>query len=470
MQKWFLSLLIFVLWCQVAPAQPYPIGTQTITWQDPARNNRNVQTYLYYPGVTAGSNAAVASGSFPVVVIGHGFTMSYSPYTYLADTLVPKGYIVAIPNTETGFSPSHSEFAADLAFVVSKLYSENANSGSSFYQHVTLKSCIAGHSMGGGCTMLAAANNPNATCTVTMALAETNPSAISAATSVTVPSLVLSGSDDCVTPAASNQTPAYNNLPGCKSHIIITDGGHCNFGTSNFNCNFGEMTCNPGGPALPAATQRALTCRFLTPWLDRFLKSDGNAGILFNSRFNTSVASGAITGSVQCLVLPLELLEFSGKATDKQIELFWKTANELNIRHFTVEKSMDGIEFVREKTIEPGLTNYRWIDENPSSGWQFYRLRIEESDGLTTYSPVVAVQFHSAGMIIWPNPAADEVVIQAKQTQAAPIQIFDALGRMMFSYEPTEHDNMPLRVNVASWPAGLYRVFCTNQSVILIRK
>jgi dienelactone hydrolase len=440
-----LCILLWPVLAVVAEAQPYPIGTQTITYQDPARSNRNIQTYLYYPATSAGANAPVANGSFPVVVIGHGFTMNYAPYTYLADTLVPKGYIVAIPNTETGFSPNHTAFGLDLAFVVSKLYSENTNSGSPFYQHVEAQSCVAGHSMGGGCTMLAAASNANVSCTVTLALAETTPSAIAAASNVSAPSLVLSASDDCVTPAATNQTPAYNNLATCKAFVSITNGGHCNFGTSNFNCNFGEMTCNPGGPSLPAATQRALTCRFLVPWVDRFVKGNLSAGSSFATRFNTSVNAGTITGEIQCAILPLELLGFAAKCRPNGgTELQWTTAAEVNVSRMVVQYSPDGIAFYDIGSVpaaggSDGSNEYNFTDPKIISGAGYYRLRIEDYDEKIQYSPIRSVNCNiPKGIRTMPNPAT-QGTLRAEWDDAFPtqIEVLDLLGRRVLFQDIT---------------------------------
>ena len=63
-------------------AQTYQTGTITLTFNDASRTGgfgsgggagRQIQIEVYYPATVAGSNVAVASGSFPVVVIGHGF-------------------------------------------------------------------------------------------------------------------------------------------------------------------------------------------------------------------------------------------------------------------------------------------------------------------------------------------------------------------------------------------------------------
>lgn len=256
-------------------AQPYSIGHTTITFTDAARNNRQVATEIYYPAMSAGDNVPVAvssSGKFPVISFGHGFLMSWEAYENIWNMLVPEGYIVALPKTEGSTSPSHSAFGADLVFVIQSLSSLSDNSNSFFYNCVDTMNCVMGHSMGGGAALLGATNSSLIKATATLTPAETNPSAIQAAGSVRVPSLVIAGENDCVTPVATNQLPMYDNLgSSCKIFVEIKGGSHCQMADNNFICDIGESTCQPE-PAISPAVQHAVIRRYLLPWLHYHLK------------------------------------------------------------------------------------------------------------------------------------------------------------------------------------------------------
>ena len=69
---------------------------------------------------------------------------------------------------------------------------ESQTSSSIFYNTVLPKTGILGHSMGGGASFLAAENNPNVNTLINFAAAETNPSAISAARNITIPTVIFS--------------------------------------------------------------------------------------------------------------------------------------------------------------------------------------------------------------------------------------------------------------------------------------
>ena len=241
----------------------FAIGSRTITFNN---DGRNIQTDVYYPSDTGGSNAPILEGcDFPVLVFGHGFTIGTNAYGYLSDGLVPAGYIVALPRTESGFSPSHARFGEDLAFVVGAVEAEFASS-------VSGTSAVMGHSMGGGSAFLAMADNPQITALVTLAAAETNPSAIAAAGNITNPALVVAASRDCITPPAEHQIPMFEALASADKELVTIEGGsHCQFTTGNFNCSFGELFCGQR-PNIGADEQHAATIDAILPWLERVLE------------------------------------------------------------------------------------------------------------------------------------------------------------------------------------------------------
>lgn len=261
--------------CHFSFAQ-YPVGFVNTTWNDPARS-RDVTCWVYYPGVAAGQNQTVATGSFPVIVFGHGFVMGYDVYSNIWNALVPKGYIVVLPTTESGFSPVHANFGGDIAFLAAKMQSEGASNSSPFYQRIAPKSGVMGHSMGGGSSFLAAENNTSITTMVTLAAAVTNPSSTTAAANITIPSLSIAAANDCVAPPADHQIPMYNALAStCKTYISIVGAGHCYFAETNFNCSFGEGTCTPN-PTITRPQQQDAAADMFTLWFDHWLKDDCQA-------------------------------------------------------------------------------------------------------------------------------------------------------------------------------------------------
>ncbi len=290
-------------------SQPFQIGHTTINFTDASRSNRTIAAEIYYPSDAAGDNVAITTAtnlSFPVISFGHGFVMTWDAYQNFWNFLVPKGYIMVFPKTEGSFSPSHLDFGKDLAFLIDQMNVLGNTSASIFYNRISPMNCVAGHSMGGGASFLAAQLNSNIKTLVNFAPAEVNPSAIQGAAAVTIPALIFAGINDCVTPPISNQIPMYNGLSSsCKTLISIIGGSHCQMANNNFLCGIGESTCTPQ-PTITRTAQQNSINSYLLPWLEFQLKGNCTQGNLFD---NQIVADNAITfqkNCIQCTSLDLE--------------------------------------------------------------------------------------------------------------------------------------------------------------------
>jgi len=268
-------------------ANNYQIGHRQITFIDSSRANRQIQCEIYYPSMNAGDNVPIAGGKFPVLVFGHGFVMPVSAYDVYWNALVPKGYIMVLPTTESSFSPSHTNFGKDIAHAVKSMRLQGILASSPFYNSVDSTSAVMGHSMGGGCAFLAMQYDQQITAIVSFAGAVTNPSSVTAASSITKPSLVIAGANDCVAPPKNHQIPMYDSLASqCKSYVSIIGGDHCQFASYNFNCSFGQSTCTPKA-TINANTQQSILFQHMIPWLNYYLKRDCIAGDQFQGMLSS---------------------------------------------------------------------------------------------------------------------------------------------------------------------------------------
>jgi predicted dienelactone hydrolase len=309
MKNTLLILFLLNISLTIAVAQSYPAGVQTITYTDSSRSNRAVSVEFHYPAISTGSNTAFASDSFPFVVFGHGFVMTPAAYYPFADTLAQRGYIVALPNTETSLSPNHSNFARDLIFIYSKLITENSNATSPLYQKIIAKGAIAGHSMGGGCAVLSAQYSNPAACYFTLAEATTSPSSITAAPFMTKPYLSFAGSYDCIAPYTTNQLPTYDSSGSpCKYLIEITGASHCQFGAGAATCNFGEGASGCANPPLSRSDQINAVLRYLEPYLDFHLKGIAAASVSFDSVYAADLTN---TKTKKCPTSPNGIMDVS---------------------------------------------------------------------------------------------------------------------------------------------------------------
>ncbi len=310
----FLLILFTLLFFNLS-AQ-FSIGHRTFSFLDPDRANREVTGEIYYPADMDGDNVVLANGEFPLIVFGHGLGMAWSEYSVWWEALVPKGYIVAFPTTETSVIPfpSHAEYGTDMDFVLKTYMSENADANSDFFQKLTGKNALMGHSMGGGCSYLASGTNAaDVETIITMAAADTDPSAITASANISIPVLTLAGSEDCVVMAGGTPVDIYGGLTASsyKAYVEITGASHCQFGIASTGsiCTIGEFAC--AGSAMPIADQHNQMLSSAMPWLDFFLKDQCSRWFdfqnhLYNGTGHTYQESGMIT-------LPIALPSISGE-------------------------------------------------------------------------------------------------------------------------------------------------------------
>jgi dienelactone hydrolase len=266
-----LILLAFSLFVAGRVCAQFEVGHVSATYIDPTRSDRSIACEVYYPSTSAGDAVPVADGTFPFIAFGHGFVMDYTAYQNITDELVASGYVMIYVETEGGFAPAHADFGLDLAYVADHFYEENATAGSLFQSHLIDRCAIMGHSMGGGATWLAANTSESVDCIAGLAPAETNPSAIAAASNVTVPAIVLSGSSDAVTAPADNHTPIFESTASaCKYFVNIIEGSHCGYANSGSLCDFGELFF----AGLSREEQQQITHELLLAWFDVYLRDN----------------------------------------------------------------------------------------------------------------------------------------------------------------------------------------------------
>ena len=294
--------IVATILCSIAAAQPFAVGHTTLNVTDPSRN-RPVTMEIYYPADVVGNDVAFTQQPItaPIVTFGHGFVMTWDAYANVWEELVANGYVVAFPITETGFSPNHLELGKDLAFVVTAMQTESTTPASRFFGRLDSSACVMGHSMGGGAAFLAVQYNPSIRTMITLAAAETSTSAIGAAASITIPSLVIAGANDCVTPPSAHQLPMYAALvSSCKTYISIIGASHCQMADQNTLCSIGEASCTPT-PGITRSNQHTIINRYLVPWLDYHLKNDCIAGNIFAA---TVASDAAVTYQLSCTICP----------------------------------------------------------------------------------------------------------------------------------------------------------------------
>lgn len=283
-------IAIGLLVCMGTSAQNRSIEKISLVLRDSERHNRKVPVDVFFPSITGENESTLTRIKLPVICFGHGYLISGKWYSHIYELLVPEGYIVIIPASEDGMFPSHKKLAEDMVFAVSAVEKLDLDSSSPLYGRVDTIKCLMGHSMGGGSMILAATMARNIDAIIALAPFDTRPSAIKAASSVRMPALIFSGSNDCITPSARHHLPIYNSLSGSdKTYILIKGGTHCQMGVSHPQCDKGEKIAGCKEGISPEEQLRILS-RYIIPWLRFFLHGDECSGEDFDSEIENDNA------------------------------------------------------------------------------------------------------------------------------------------------------------------------------------
>ncbi|NND93882.1 MAG: T9SS type A sorting domain-containing protein, partial [Flavobacteriales bacterium] len=105
--------------------------------------------------------------------------------------------------------------------------------------------------------------------------------------------------------------------------------------------------------------------------------------------------------------LPVELLSYSGKAVNEGVQLNWTTASEVNNSHFELRRFSDvgnetWIGSVNGNGYSTSQLDYAFLDREPVSGWNYYRLIQHDFDGTIDDLGVINV--------LWDELQASEIV------------------------------------------------------------
>lgn len=181
------------------------------------------------PGVVYTPRAGLG---VPAVAFGHGWLQPVDRYEDLLRHLASWGIVAAAPGTQRSPLASHRQFAADLRATLDVCVGVRLGPGEISVD--VEKVGLAGHSVGGGAAVLAAAADDRVRTVAVISPAETIPSAIDAARSCRMPGLLVASGKDKVTPSTGHAEPVAAAWAGAvqlrrlpkASHLGVTDGRH----------------------------------------------------------------------------------------------------------------------------------------------------------------------------------------------------------------------------------------------------
>jgi len=159
--------------------------------------------------------------------------------------------------------------------------------------------------------------------------------------------------------------------------------------------------------------------------------------------------------------------QFTGGYSSGFVQLQWATSSEVDMHHFEVERSTDGINFRRiGKILSKGDVNlraeYTYLDILAEKGSNFYRLVIIDKDGNFTYSKIITIGVEKgiSLFVVYPNPFGKKVQVKFNSDgpDQATMRIIDNSGKVISTQtDPVQAGENRLTIrNVDNLPGGIY--------------
>ncbi|MBP7342671.1 MAG: hypothetical protein PHG54_09480 [Smithellaceae bacterium] len=163
---------------------------------------------IYYP---------TTSGQYAAVAVCPGFTGTSSSISWFARRLATHGFVTIAMNTNTIYdypSSRATQLAAALRYLL------NSSSSTIRARIRTADRAVAGHSMGGGGTLIASANDS----TLRAGIPLTPWNTYTSFSSVRVPQMIFGADGDTIAPYASHARPFYNSLSYPEKAYALLNG------------------------------------------------------------------------------------------------------------------------------------------------------------------------------------------------------------------------------------------------------
>ena len=133
--------------------------------------------------------------------------------------------------------------------------------------------------------------------------------------------------------------------------------------------------------------------------------------------------------------LPVQLLSFETTVDKGHVVVNWTTTTETNNDFFSIERSVDAVNWslltnIKGAGTSSSLINYTTLDENSLQGTSYYRLKQTDFDGKFSYSKlnVVTIDASIIELKIYPNPTENQITVEGPSFEIRTLSVYDVLG------------------------------------------
>ena len=283
--------------------------------------------------------------------------------------------------------------------------------------------------------------------------------------------------------------PSFEQYPYCPVNDLTLNGlANCPdfwYKQDRRNAIFWS-SCSNGAPngkgGVPRNIVGGISYQYEKTWLQNGVAIDSlRPGFWVKPLVNTcyvltQTVNGYTSSDTVCVTvkpLPLQITNYELRITnetrngnnEKRVTSNWTTANEINVSHFNILKSDDGVNFKaigQVKATWGGI--YNFIDElNIKDQYPktlYYRIAAIDQDGKMNFSETKKITFNAplSTFNLFPNPSKANVTIECKGMKE--VNVINQLGQVVYRQiaSGTNLRNDANKINTQQFANGVYIV------------
>lgn len=172
--------------------------------------------------------------------------------------------------------------------------------------------------------------------------------------------------------------------------------------------------------------------------------------------------------TISSIILPVTFKQVEAKRQNKNTEIFFSTASEVNNDFFTIERSSDGIVFEAVGTLQgagnaTSIQKYYFEDRDVPSGVLYYRIKQTDFDGRFDYSPLVKVPGQVGGIDIFSGRTGGQIFVRT-EIENYDLEIISTNGIRLYYQKNLSFDTEVFLQNI---PSGMCIVrVLSSESVV----
>jgi hypothetical protein len=199
-----------------------------------------------------------------------------------------------------------------------------------------------------------------------------------------------------------------------------------------------------------------------------------NLGGTFSTLFNFTSTNDNLGKAysypvIGCTVLPIVLSDFKSEVNNCTVLLSWSLASQESLDHIEIEQSNDAVTYTLFRKFTTINTGDYSVNVPQQDATEYYRLKLVNKDGSSSYSDVVIATINCAPqnkLEVYPNPlktGSATVLYNTTQSGKATLTVMDMYGRRLINQSTNITAGVNnININLDQLPDGQYYIQITG--------